>query len=626
MNDATTAIALGRRIDLTRHPDFLIGGVQIRPTACEVVASGRRVRLQPRVMQVLIALARSGGEPVSREALIEGCWGQVRVGDDALNRCVQRLRRLAEAEVGGAFVIETIPRLGYRLATAGDGASATPMPATPLLAVLAFDNLSGDPDMAWFSDGVSEEIQQTVARGADLRVIGRTSSFQFRGPDKVITRVAAELKATHVLDGSVRRSGDMVRIAAQLVECASQTSLWSDRFDRDLTDIFALQDEIAAAVAVALKATFASMTPVGRMVPAAYDLYLKTKSMSGGRPMPNIDAIAMLERAVCLAPDLLPAWAALAHRRATVNRRIALDWMAETVDCSDVFAAAERALALDPGCGLAHAALGLLLPWGDYLGRDASLRQALSMGLRDPQAVVEMGWFMASVGRNEEGLAYATESLALDPLDARAANIYSQLLAVVGRYDDSQRAYAGFQEKWPLTLAFTIVPLSHAAFMADWEEFDRLRRAVADLELSGRYVDQALASAAMLRDPTSKRRQRMLEVIGEQIHQAGTVTFGPLVLAYKMGLTEEVFSFIGQASFAHLFEEDGPPPASNLSPGIIFDRAVNLEMMADARFAGFCSKLGLCDYWVKTDRWPDCAADDVLPYDFKAECRRLATA
>ena len=94
MNDPNAAVALGRRIDLTREPDIVVGGAQIQPTACEVVVDGRRVRLQPRVMQVLVALARAGGQPVSREQLIAVCWGGVTVGEDALNRCIQRLRRL----------------------------------------------------------------------------------------------------------------------------------------------------------------------------------------------------------------------------------------------------------------------------------------------------------------------------------------------------------------------------------------------------------------------------------------------------------------------------------------------------------------------------------------------------
>jgi TolB-like protein len=157
------------------------------------------------------------------------------------------------------------------------GLAPTPSPskgpgtAEPLLAVLAFDNLSGDPNIAYFSDGVSEEILQTVARGAELKVIGRGSSFQFRGAEKSASRVAAALGATHVLDGSVRRSGSTVRISAQLIECHGQTTLWSDQFDRELSDIFALQDEVAARVAAALEVTF-HHSRSQTVDPAAYDL------------------------------------------------------------------------------------------------------------------------------------------------------------------------------------------------------------------------------------------------------------------------------------------------------------------------------------------------------------------
>ena len=185
-----------------------------------------------------------------------------------------------------------------------------------------------------------------------------------------------------------------------------------------------------------------------------------------------------------------------------------------TVDRADVVAAADRALRLEPGCGLAQAALGMLLPWGDYRGREAALGSALIAGPRDPQTAIEMGWFMANVGRNEEALHYASQSLELDPLNGGAANIYSQLLAFVGRYIDSQRSYAVFREKWPRSPVFTIAPLSHAAFEGDWEEFDRLRRTAVDLQWSGQYVAQALAGGKMLRDPTLESRKRILKAIG----------------------------------------------------------------------------------------------------------------
>src|SRR6185295_18856733 len=130
----------------------------------------------------------------------------------------------------------------------------------PLLAVLPFDNLSDDREMQFFSDGVSEEIIQRLSRGARMKVIGRTSSFQFRGADKTARTVASELKCSHILDGSVRRAGGRVRIAAHLVEAASQTTLWSDRYDRGLDDIFAVQDEISEHIAAALHQNFTSFS------------------------------------------------------------------------------------------------------------------------------------------------------------------------------------------------------------------------------------------------------------------------------------------------------------------------------------------------------------------------------
>ena len=203
----------------------------------------------------------------------------------------------------------------------GRAAGLSPKATQPVLAVLAFDNLSGDPDMVWFSDGVSEEIQQTVSRGAGLKVVGRTSSFQLRGADKDIRRVAGELGATHILDGSVRRSGGTVRIAAQLIECAGQTTLWSDRFDRDLSDVFALQDEIAAAVAAALQIAFTPPASPFAFDPSVHDLFLRAQTRLEYVDLDKtVETLGMLEEVVALAPDFARAWALLAFGRAVTLR------------------------------------------------------------------------------------------------------------------------------------------------------------------------------------------------------------------------------------------------------------------------------------------------------------------
>lgn len=142
----------------------------------------------------------------------------------------------------------------------------------PLLAVLAFDNLSSDPEMQFFSDGISEEIIQRLARGAKLRIVGKLSSFQFRGDRKI--EAADRLQCSHVLDGSVRRAEGRIRISAHLIEAGSKTTLWSERYDRSLADVFAVQDEISDQIARALDQTFSAFG-ARSIDPAVHDLYLR---------------------------------------------------------------------------------------------------------------------------------------------------------------------------------------------------------------------------------------------------------------------------------------------------------------------------------------------------------------
>jgi TolB-like protein len=238
------------RVDLAREPAFRLARVDVRPATREVLAAGLRQVLEPRVMQVLVALARRRGEVVSRDELIDACWRGRVVGDDAISRCIAALRRLAAA--CGGLAIETIARVGYRLDEVVSGTAGCAAPAEALLAVLPFDNLSDETDLAHLCEGVAEEILLAIAGGTALKVLGGAASFRFRGPAKVVRHVADELRATHVLDGSVRRSGQRVRICAHLVECENQTILWTERFDRELADTFALQDAVAEAVAAAL--------------------------------------------------------------------------------------------------------------------------------------------------------------------------------------------------------------------------------------------------------------------------------------------------------------------------------------------------------------------------------------
>jgi hypothetical protein len=133
-------------------------------------------------------------------------------------------------------------------------------------------------------------------------------------------------------------------------------------------------------------------------------------------------------------------------------------------------------------------------------------------------------------------------------------------------------------------------------------------------------VTDAVRVGKTLRDPSPARKRGLIQFIRDEIRGTGTIEFAPLMLACKLGMADQVFALIEEASFAHLFDETGPPPAGEFLPGVIFDPTLNGEMAKDIRFISFCGKIGLCDYWVQTDRWPDLA--HTAPYDLKAEARR----
>ena len=578
-------------------------------------------------MQVLVALARAGGQPVSREALINVCWGDVTVGEDALNRCIQRLRRLADADAKGAFTIYTIPRVGYRLTAIGNPAVAPPSADQPRLAVLAFDNLSGDPDMVWFSDGVSEEILQTVARGAALKVIGRGSSFQFRGVGKDAKHVAAELNVTHILDGSVRRSGARLRIATHLIECAQQTTIWSDRFERDLVDIFALQDEIAAGVATAVSVVFASNGQAAAISPAAYDLYLKARRKTGDviDEATFVSIIRLLEQATALAPGFARAWAALASIRVSQLRFGDPDEPYAILRGSAV-EAAETALRLDPLLGAVHQALSRLEAFGRYADRESLNEKALYLAPNDADVLSRASFFYYELGRVREALSYAKRAFELDPLQFGAAYAYASFLDSKGDYDAGRDLWDKSRIRWPDNEMILYAAVAGAAYHADWARFTRLIESAPAALTENKAFRAIRWFARNLRDPDAGALAHALEVRREQLNCDGRLPLDWLTSLYSLGMADETFELIDKASFAYMFDREERWASGPTNGGIIFSVTGNNGMMHDPRFPRLCAKLGLCAYWVKSERWPDCADDGVLPYDFKAECRRLATA
>jgi adenylate cyclase len=520
-------------------------------------------------------------------------------------------------------VIGAVRELAQELAAA-PGASPAPIVPTlavarPLLAVLPFDNFSGDPDLVYFSDGVSEEILQTIAQTTDLKVIGRSSSFHFRGPDKAVRKVAAELKCTHVLDGSVRRSGQHVRISAQLTECATQTHVWSARFDRQLSDIFLLQDEIAALIAEALKAAFAPSANTASIDPTAYDLYLRARAHSPGRE--GHFNVALLRQAVARAPNFSQAWAVLAYTVASEARYATGEAVAQLH--AEAREAADKALALDPSAGLAHAALGFLhAPCGEYAEWEGSLARALEASPRDPIVLYQCSLARCWVGRLQEALGFIDSVNELDPLYAQGANWRATVLEANGR-DAAAAAYRAARDRWPEFEFLFLNATKFACRAGDWEWVeemaDEMRRLRVDTPLV-RYVAWMVnVWRAAPQDAEASTRADMQQ----QLEDTGSITLSALALAAELGAVEDVYEMAGRASFEHLFRPGAHLPSRNISVHALFMRDGE-RLRRDRRFVALCHRLGLVEHWTKTDRWPDCVTEVAPFYDFKAECSAVA--
>jgi TolB-like protein/DNA-binding SARP family transcriptional activator len=314
------------------------------------------------------------------------------------------------------------------------------------VAVLPFDNLSSDPEQQFFSDGITEEITSALARIPDLSVVARTSAFEFKDQNRNIQEIARALNATHLIEGSVRKAGDQVRITAQLIRGDTGLHIWTATYERNLTDIFAIQEEIARAVASSLSVPL-GLKPGESLVsnrgidPESYQQYLRARALFLARGEARLEqAAAMLEQVVARNPDYAPAWALLAwdyqvmpvfhparRGRSTEESRRVVDELLRKSE-----AAAQRAVQLDPNSADAHAAVGFLhFVRGKLLLAEDKYRQARAL---DPSNG-RMGLLLAEVGRPKEALAVVQQLLAVEPFVPLYNRTNAQWLWLEGQND-----------------------------------------------------------------------------------------------------------------------------------------------------------------------------------------------
>lgn len=310
---------------------------------------------------------------------------------------------------------------------------------THSIAVLPFLNLSSDKDQEYFSDGLAEELLNGLSRIPNLRVTGRTSSFQFRGKTEDSRAIGQKLNVAMILEGSVRKQGSHIRIAAQLIKAADGFQIWSEVYDRELNDILSAQEEIARAVTGALKVTLlgGAAAPGASKNPEAYNAYLQAQYFSHVRSKEALEkAAAYFEQATRLDPGYALAWAMLGAVRANQAGKADLP-------LEEGYRVAResvgRALALDPNLGMAHAVLGwirLTYDW-DWPAADASLKRALALEPGNAAVVENNASLEKTLGRFDEAVELFQRAVAIEPLNAD--NYYNLAITLnhAGRQDEA---------------------------------------------------------------------------------------------------------------------------------------------------------------------------------------------
>ena len=308
------------------------------------------------------------------------------------------------------------------------------------IAVLPFVNMSGDPRNEYFSDGITEEILNALAQVPKLKVAARTSAFAFKGKEEDLRKVGEALGVATVLEGSVQRAGDEVRITAQLIDARSGYQLWSEKYDRKLTNIFAVEDEISKAITdklqVQLAAGNGSIIAQKNVDPRAHDFYLRGLPLIAERGPGLRDAVADFQQAVAIDPDYAQAWAALAEAQMLLPH-----YFLELPDTAFPAgeAAARRALAIDPDTAAAYVALAMMyrVQW-KWKQADAAFQRALRIAPGDAEAADQYGQFLLAEGRLHEALAQIDRAQRLDPLSGIIGATRTNVLTGLHRFDDAE--------------------------------------------------------------------------------------------------------------------------------------------------------------------------------------------
>jgi TolB-like protein/cytochrome c-type biogenesis protein CcmH/NrfG len=479
------------------------------------------IPLEPQVFDLLVFLIENRDRVVSKNDLMAAIWQGRIVSESTLTSRINAARKAVGDSGEGQNLIRTIARKGFRFvgtlreqvsaptetAPAGPARPLFPLPDRPAIAVLPFTNMSGDPEQEYFSDGISEDIITALSKLRWFFVIARNSSFIYKGKAVHLKQVAADLGVGYVVEGSVRKAGDRVRITAQLNDAATGSHLWAERYDRSLADVFAVQDEITEAIVAAIEPQIyaAENFHAQRKAPDsldAWDLVMRALSHYWRvTRQDNVVAQALLEKAISIDPNYGQAlgvlatsymftahmgWMDMASAMAKAESSALAAIRADSEDpwahnalghvylfarrFDDSLAEFETALRLNPNFALAQGYYGLSLSYnGRWQEADEAARRALRLSPRDPFSAVYYGIvaYAQFIGRNyEEAIKLAREGIRQRSDFVGAHRVLTAAAAMAGQTELAKSALQELRRAQPnISLAWIAanMPIQHDA-------------------------------------------------------------------------------------------------------------------------------------------------------------------
>ena len=532
---------------------FRFGVFEADLTSRELRKNGTKIRLQEQPFQVLALLLENHGQVVTREELRVNIWPADTFVDfdNSLNTAINKIREALGDSADMPQLVETLPRRGYRFVATLE----TEVPRIDSLAVLPMENLSGAQDQDYFAEGLTEALISSLAKIGALRVISRTTAMRYKKTDKTLPQIARELNVDAIVEGTVLRSAERVRISVQLIQASTDTHLWAESYERDVRDMMALQSELARAIASEIQVKLTpqeqmQLARVRQVDPEAYDCYLKGRYHWNKRTLEGLTkATEHFQEAIERDPTYAAAYAGLADSASRLGWWIDL---APEEGCLRGKAAALKAIELDTTLAEAHAALWFPLLNFDYniSAAEAAAERAIELDPQNAFALQGRACCLMARGRSEESFAEALRAAHLEPFTMVllwTASIFGYLAR---RYDEATELcqkgldldpkFAPFH--WTLGLAY-VQRQSYGQAVDHMEEAVRLSHRLAYFLGGLGHVYGAVG-----------RREDALQIVGEleeRCRQRHVSPYWPAMIYAALGDNEAALLWLDRARQDH---------------------------------------------------------------------------